>query len=102
MLDADKPQHSFLPSSRWDIQHNCLTAYYVAANAVSTTPNVWDNALYSAKDDDPSQPRKPLMMGPFQVDVFEYPPPFLLLPKALSFLTPDFSRMRALWYVLNV
>jgi len=102
MLDASKPQHSFAPSSRWDLQHNCLTAYYVAANAVRTTPNVWDSALYSASDDDPSQPRKPLTMGAFQVDVFEYPPPFLLLPKALSFVTPDFSNMRGLWFVLNV
>jgi alpha-1,2-mannosyltransferase len=79
-----------------------LTAYYVAANAVRTSPNVWDNALYSASDDDPSQPRKPLMMGPFQVDVFEYPPPFLLLPKAVAAITPDFMDLRALWFAINL
>src|SRR5262245_51823641 len=102
MLDADKRSYSLRPSSDWDVTHNCLTAYYVAANAVRTTPNVWDNALYSAADDNPSQPRKPLMMGPFQVDVFEYPPPFLLLPRVVAAVTPDFMDLRALWFGINL
>ncbi len=41
------------------------------------------------------------MLGPFRIDVFEYPPPFLLLPRALGLLTDDFMRFRMLWFALN-
>jgi len=92
---------SWLPSSDWEVRHSCLTAYYVAAEAADTTPNFYDDALYSAPDDDPTKPRKARMLGPFRIDVFEYPPPFLLLPRALLPLAPGFERYRALWFGLN-
>ena len=101
MIDPAKTAYSFIPSSNWELQHSCLTAYYVAADAVRHTPKIYDNALYSAPDDDPAQPRKPLMLGAFQIDVYEYPPPFLLLPRALLALTPAFSDLRMLWFGLN-
>jgi hypothetical protein len=101
MIDPAKTAYSFIPSSNWELQHSCLTAYYVAADPVRHTPKIYDNALYSAPDDDPAQPRKPLMLGAFQIDVYEYPPPFLLLPRALLALTPAFSDLRMLWFGLN-
>lgn len=101
MLDASRPGASLVPSSTWEVQHSCLSAYYVAADAIRTKPNVYDNALYTAPDDDPAKPRKALMLGPFKIDVFEYPPPFLLLPRALLAVTPDFLDMRRLWFGLN-
>jgi hypothetical protein len=37
----------------------------------------------------------------FNIDAYEYPPPFLLLPRALAILVPDFLRFRMIWFALN-
>jgi len=92
--------YSSVPSSKWETRHCCLTAYFVAGKAASSQPNVYADSLYTARDDDPTKIRKPLKMGAFDVDVYEYPPPFLLLPRALHHLTPDFLRLRMLWFAI--
>jgi len=100
-LDASQVAYSSIPSSEWETQHSCLSAYFVAAQSVDSVPNVYDGSLYSMPDDDPTAIRKPRMLGPFRIDVFEYPPPFLLLPRALLRLTPDFMHLRMLWFGLG-
>ena len=99
--DASRAEYSFLPGSDWEVRHNCATAYFVAAEAADRSPDVYADSLYTAKDDDPSKPRKALTLGPFNIDVFEYPPPFLLLPRLLRLLAPDFMSFRALWFGLS-
>ena len=89
--------YSQFPSSVWEQRHSCLTAYFVAAQAIATTPNVYDDALFSLPGD-PTALRKPRTMGPFNIDAYEYPPPFLLLPRALGLVAPDFSRLRMAWF----
>ena len=100
MVDASRTSYSFMPSSVWEREHSCLSAYHVASEE-SSTGDIYDNALYSAPDDNPTQPRKARMIGTFKIDVFEYPPPFLLLPRALHFLTPEFLELRMLWFALS-
>lgn len=82
-------------------KHSCLSAYYVAARSVATVPNVYAWDLYSFPDEGPAAPRKPRPIGPFDIDAYEYPPPFLLLPRALAILTPEFLRFRMVWFALN-
>jgi hypothetical protein len=101
IVDPSRTNDSVLPFSEWEVGHSCLTAYHVAAHVARDVPNVYDLSIYAAPDDDPSRPRKPKMLGPFRVDQYEYPPPFLLLPRALSLLTPDFFQLRILWFALN-
>src|SRR6267143_6966478 len=101
MIDPSQVGYSSVPTSQWEVQHSCLSAYFVSAQALSSVPNVYDDSLYSMPDDDPAGPRKARMIGPFKIDVFEYPPPFLLLPRALAPLTPDFMSLRRLWFGLN-
>jgi hypothetical protein len=101
MVDASRVGCSLVPSSDWEVRHSCLSAYFVAAQAADATPNVYDDSLYSQPSHDRAAKRKPLMLGPFQIDVFEYPPPFLLLPRAMRLLVPDFVRFRMLWFALN-
>lgn len=101
MIDPSKPGYSFFPGSAWEVEHNCLTAYSVSAQAASTREDIYDDALFTASDDDPAKPRKPLRLGAFKIDVFEYPPTFLLLPRALLRLAPDFTRLRMLWFGLS-
>ena len=83
------------------VNHSCLSAYYVAARAVATVPNVYAWELYSFPDEGPTVPRKPRIIGSFNIDAYEYPPPFLLLPRALAILTPEFLRFRMVWFALN-
>src|SRR5882724_9121610 len=101
MVDPSQVSYSSIPSSKWELEHSCLSAYFVSAQAASTSTNIYDDALFTMPDDDPNPIRKARMLGPFKIDVFEYPPPFLLLPRALLRLTSDFLRFRMLWFALN-
>lgn len=98
MHDPTRAELSFQPASEWEVRHNCATSYYVAAGAADRTPDFYADSLYSARSDDLATPRKPLMLGPFRIDVFEYPPPFLLLPRAILQVAPEFREFRALWF----
>lgn len=96
MVDPSKVNCSVIPTSQWEVAHSCLTAYDLAAESVGTT-NVYESSLYSLPDSG-TGPRTPRTLGPFNVDVFEYPPQFLLLPRAFHLLAPDFMDLRLLWF----
>jgi alpha-1,2-mannosyltransferase len=83
------------------IRHSCLSAYYVAARSVATVPNVYAYELYSFPAESPTARRKPRPIESFDIDAYEYPPPFLLLPRAMAILVPDFLRFRMIWFALN-
>jgi alpha-1,2-mannosyltransferase len=101
MIDPSRVDDSFCPSSQWEVQHSCLTAYHVAAAAVGQA-NVYDASLYTLPEDDPTQPRrKARMLGAFRVDVYEYPPQFLLLPGTIRLVAPEFLDERMVWFGLN-
>ena len=40
-------------------------------------------------------------LGPLNVDNYEYPPTFLIVPRLLGLVTPDFWGFRRLWFALN-
>ncbi len=101
MVDASKTSYSSIPSSQWEVEHSCLSAYFVAANAVETAPNIYEDSLYSLPNEVANGVRNPRKLGIFNVDVYEYPPPFLLLPRALLSLAPSFDALRMLWFALN-
>jgi hypothetical protein len=101
IVDPAQTAWSTVPSSPWEQQHSCLTAYYVAAGAASTNPDIYEPSLSTLPTDDGTGLRKARMMGPFKIDVFEYPPPFLLLPRAMMRLTPGFLDLRMTWFALT-
>ena len=101
MADDARPNYSAFPSSGWELRHSCVSAYYVAAGAAREGRSVYRDELYTAPDDDGRGVRKPLTLGRFGIDVYEYPPPFLLLPGALRAVVPGFPAFRLLWFVLN-
>jgi alpha-1,2-mannosyltransferase len=102
MVDDARPACSVFPSSGWELRHSCLSAYFVAAGAARDSRGVYRDELYTAPGDDGRGVRKPLMLGRFGVDVYEYPPPFLLLPRALRQVAPGFPAFRLLWFILGV
>ncbi|MBZ5640209.1 MAG: DUF2029 domain-containing protein [Acidobacteriia bacterium] len=101
IVDPTRVVCSFMPASRWEIEHSCLSAYYVSAKAAATVPDIYDDSLFTMPDDDPTRIRNPRMIGPFKIDVFEYPPPFLLLTRGLLLLAPEFLDHRMLWFGLS-
>jgi alpha-1,2-mannosyltransferase len=100
----DRPQHAVLPFDSFHRHHSCFTAYHEAARLAGQVPNVYDLPLYSRAAGEaapswlaPGDPRRTL--GEFHVDAYEYPPPFLLLPRIL--LGAGFVKARALWFGLQ-
>jgi alpha-1,2-mannosyltransferase len=82
--------------------HSCVSAYFVAGQSLATVPNIYDEfKLYSLPTQDPEAPRKARTIGPFNIDKYEYPPPFLLLPRTLAIVAPQFLNFRMLWFALN-
>jgi len=99
MISAAQPGWSVIPGSDWEVRHSCLSAYYVASKADAR--RIYDESLYTDSKSDPTAVRKPGMLGPFRIDVYEYPPPFLTLPRLLGLAAPDFMRLRPLWFGLT-
>lgn len=84
----------------WQSRHNCATCYWVAAEQATSVPDLYYEPVYRPIIP-PDTPRLP-NLGPFFVDVFEYPPTFLPLPRLLAAMTPDFWGFRRLWFALNL
>jgi alpha-1,2-mannosyltransferase len=94
MDDPSRETWSAFPQSAFYVHHNCATSYYEAARIVHDVPNVYLEAIY-----------RPTAAGRtiagFNVDRFEYPPPFLLLPLGALAVTQDFMRIRLVWFAIN-
>jgi len=90
-----------VPSSSFSRQHYCGTAYFVAGEVGREATNIYDNALYDRPDSVATAQRKPRTIDGFNVDVYEYPPPFLLLPRVVLHVAPDLLRFRMVWFGLS-
>lgn len=87
MADAGQPQHSVLPNDAWYVRHCCLTAYNEGARlAQERDPNIFRLDHYRKGE--------PRFLGRFQVDLYHYPSPFLLLPTAVRGVTGGGSSWR--------
>jgi hypothetical protein len=88
------------PWRPWPSIHSCVSSYWVAARMATAAPNLYAESVYRPRPE-PAKPRKP-NLGPFLVDVYEYPPTFLPLPRLMAAITPDFWQFRRLWFALNL
>jgi glycosyl transferase family 87 len=85
--------------------HVCAAAYVHAAElSRSGEPNLYDAKFYPAyamtTSSAPAGGSSSVSgLGPYLQDPYEYPPPFLLLPRAALALTNDFMAMRTAWFV---
>lgn len=97
--DPSRVGASLMPSDPFLVHHSCLTAYlHGAILSRDPTANVYDMAFVPtvASDDRPLPPTA-AGFAPFHLDAFGYPPPFLLLPRALLLVTADFFSQRILF-----
>jgi alpha-1,2-mannosyltransferase len=101
MVDPGRPSLSMHPSSDWMVHHSCLSAYHVANQALQEGKNIYDERLYSLPPARPGAAGANRWLGSFRIDRYEYPPPFLLVPRALDLVAPDFLRLRMIWFGLE-
>lgn len=82
-------------------RHSCLSSYANgAALARRGDANIYDDR-YGSTIDTPAELPSAVDIGPLTMDTYEYPPQFLLLPRALQALTGDFLALRAVWFLLS-
>jgi hypothetical protein len=87
--------HGGLVEDAFYTAHSCLSAYYTAALVSrGEAPNLYAAAHYE-------KPKQGSPLGAFKQDDYFYPPPFLLLPRALLAISDDFVRVRAAWFFLE-
>jgi alpha-1,2-mannosyltransferase len=99
-----------LPAIGWSVtpwnafvtRHACTTAYWKAAIEVERAPDVYAPSTYSTGRVGPDGREIPRFIGPYAVDPYEYPPTFLLLPRALTVIAPGFPQFRLLWGFMNL
>jgi hypothetical protein len=94
-------------SDRFTMRHQCLSAYVHAADlARRGEPNLYHERWYPAYSLKPGERSEggesPVEgLGPSLQDPYEYPPQFLLLPRAALALTNSFAAIRAAWFVVQ-
>lgn len=93
MVDPAAHHHSIFPDDPWLVRHCCLTAYTESARlAAEGEPNIYREALYAGRQ-----------VEMFDVDLYQYPPTFLLLPMVMRALAGgDFLAVRAIWFSASV
>jgi hypothetical protein len=90
MHDASRADCSVLPDREFFRNHACLSAYTEASRLAPTGANIYDRAVYENRK-----------IGRLDVDLFQYPPAFLLLGGAFNAVTPDFFKTRATWFAVQ-
>lgn len=102
IVDATETRWSVTPWNAWLTSHSCVSAYWSAAREVRSLPDLYGEALNTEPSTNPSTRPVSRKLGGLYVDPYEYPPTFLLLPRALMVVVPDFFDFRRLWFALNL
>lgn len=98
LADPSLVGYSLAPTEPFLVRHSCLTAYvHGAILSFDPSANVYDMAFVESEAGSAPLPATAQRFAPFTLDAYGYPPPFLLLPRALVWLTPDFIVQR-LWF----
>jgi hypothetical protein len=107
MADPALRWASAYPPEEFGVRHMCLSAYVHAADlARQGVPNVYAEEYYPAFDfriagERPLRSSTVENLIPHLRDAFEYPPPFLLLPRTALALTNDFLVIRTGWFMIQ-
>jgi len=83
----------FIPDSA---RHSCMSAFVRAGELAPHVDNVYDPEPYQVGSES-----RVTGLAPKLGDPYEYPPPFLLLPRAGLALSSDYAHLRAGWYALQ-
>lgn len=96
------PESDWFVTTRQEFwsKHQCAAAYFYAADLhLQGEPDVYDGAHYPGLTRDAEVHPTVEHLAP--EDPYQYPPQFLLLPRAALALSDDFSVIRPVWYALQ-
>jgi alpha-1,2-mannosyltransferase len=98
---------AYPPEEKYGVRHMCLSAYIYAADLNRRgVPNVYAEDYYPTYHTGNVHEMHPVSTGvanlaPHIADPYEYPPPFLLLPRAALMISNDFLTIRTGWFMLQ-
>ena len=98
MVDESRTSYSALDREFFR-NHSCLSSYTEAARLASTDANVFDPAMYLKRA--PSGEVGSRYIGTFEVDLYQYPPAFLILPLVAEKMGLDFFAVRTAWFAIQ-
>jgi hypothetical protein len=103
MADVHRASASVMPGRKFFRDHSCLTSFTEAARFASQgNQNVYDPRAYSADGcGDDLLKCSERSIGPLMVDIYQYPPTFLLLPALARLVTTDLFVIRTAWFVVQ-
>ena len=101
MIDPTQVAWSIQSDNTWRVRHSCVSAYWVACQEVDDGGDVYRLQRYEPPRDAAGQ-RQRIVMDGFVLDAYEYPPPFLVLPRLLAHEAPTFLRFRTLWFAVQL
>jgi len=90
MHDSAHADLSVLPDRPFFRTHACLSAYTEASRLAPSGQNVYDPKAYMDRK-----------LGRLEVDLFQYPPAFLVLGGVLRAGSEDFAVNRAAWFLVQ-
>ncbi|MGK4006290.1 glycosyltransferase family 87 protein [Sorangium sp. So ce1036] len=100
MADPSSVSASLVPESAFFVRHACLGAYINAAElSRHGVANVYQEPLASSGLPSPSP--SAIDIAPFMLEAYQYPPPFLLLPRLATLFTRDFFVLRTVWFAVQ-
>ncbi len=99
MFDESRTSYSVLDRDFFR-NHSCLSSYTEAARLAPTGANIFDPAVYSEVASDGGRGTRHI--GSFEVDLYQYPPPFLVLPALAERLGLGFLAVRTLWFLIQM
>ncbi len=102
VIDPNLARWEGRPWTPQQSKHSCVSSYWVACDHIRTAPDIYAEAIYSLPQVDPRAPRVPRPIGPLAIDQYEYPPPFLVLPRLIAAVSGDFWGFRRIWFALNL
>ena len=90
MIDPAQVAWSIQPGNTWRVRHSCVSAYWVACQEMDDVDDVYRLQRYEP----PPRRRGPAAAHRrwrrFVLDAYEYPPPFLMVPRLLARVAPTF------------
>ena len=99
MLDATRSDLSVFPKRKFFREHACLTSYTEAARFAAEGLNIYEVQRYV--DIPKPGEYKDRYIGPISVDIYQYPPTFLILPYPAFAAGLDFFTIRRIWFFIQ-
>jgi hypothetical protein len=99
MLDATRTDLSVFPNRKFFREHACLSSYTEAGRFAAEGLNIYELERYVIIPK-PGE-YKDRYIGPISVDIYQYPPTFLILPYPAVAAGIDFFTVRRVWFFIQ-